>query len=249
MGRKAQAVQTANREDERRSKQIAEAAAVAAPPTDQVAELGEEYGIDASADKRRFDHLKQLGEWYKTNFAAKHEEQLDWIRFEPDQKGHDQVAVGLRDGSRIRDNGNGRILLEGGRGTPQRAELMIEIAAAQGLTALRLRGSRDFKRDLAKAAFEHGLEVKNPELQPYMQGLERTMPHRKGLHAQAVQEREVKAAEQVKSAGQNPAASDAARRQLAADREDRQMATVEPVQVPHQETAAASHDAEDEQEA
>lgn len=253
MGRKAQAVQTANRDGERRSKQIAEAAAVAAPPIDQTAELGEEYGIDASADKRRFDHLKQLGEWYKTNFAAKHEEQLDWIRFEPNQKGHDQVAVGLRDGSRIRDNGNGRILLEGGRGTPQRAELMIEIAAAQGLTALRLRGSRDFKRDLAKAAFEHGLEVKNPELQPYMQGLERTMPHRKGIHAQAVQEREVKAAEQVKSAGQNPAASDAARRQLAADREDRQMATVEPAQEQRASSEAAApthdHDVEDEQEA
>ena len=229
MGQKAQVVQK-DAEEERRARQIAEAAEFAnrqpEKQADAQAEIGEEYGIDASADKRRFDHVKQLGQWYESNFAAKHEEQVDWVRFMPDEQGRDQVTVGLRDGSRIRDNGAGRILLEGGRGSPQRAELMIEIAAAQGLTSLRLRGSRDFKRDLAKAAFEHGLEIKNAELQPYMQGLERTMPHRKGIHAESANERnreQVKPAEQIKSAGQKPAASEQARNQLAIGRAERSL--------------------------
>ncbi len=245
MGQKAQVVQK-DAEEERRARQIAEAAAVADKQAEKQAaaqaEIGEEYGIDASADRRRFDHLKQLGQWYEANFAAKHEEQVDWVRFVPDEKGRDQVTVGLRDGSRIRDNGIGQILLEG-RSTPQHAELIIEIAAAQGLTALKLRGSRDFKRDLAKACFEHGLEVKNAELQPYMQSLDRTMPHRKGIFAQAAQDQE-KLAEQARSGGQNPAASANALQQLAAERAERQ---VQAEAAPHE--AQASQEDEDEQEA
>lgn len=144
------------------------------PPT-----LGEEFGIDPSADRARPDALKQLGQWYQAHFAARHETDLAWVRIRPGSFS-DEVVVEFRDGSRLRDNGADLLLNE--KGTPQKAALMIEIAAAKGMTPLRLRGGWQFKLDLATACFEHGLQVLNPELRHHLEHLRARFPEREGLY-------------------------------------------------------------------
>lgn len=147
---------------------------------DRAGSLGEEFGVDNSPEKQRQNFLKELGEFYETHFAAKHEQDLAHVRIRPG-KHADEVVIEFRDGSRLRDDGR-RIMLDS-KGTPQKAELLIEIAAAKGMNPLRLKGSFEFKRDLAKACFEHGIEVLNPELRSYMALLAERFPDRAGMYA------------------------------------------------------------------
>ncbi|MCW2240756.1 LPD7 domain-containing protein [Azospirillum canadense] len=142
--------------------------------------LGEEFGVDHAPEKQRHAFLKDLGEFYRTHFAAKHEQEIAHVRIRPGQYA-DDVKVEFRDGSYIRDDG--RSIMLDSKGTPQKAELLIEIAAAKGMSSVRLKGSREFKMDLAKACYEHGIEVLNPELQDYMRLLADRFPERAGIHA------------------------------------------------------------------
>lgn len=142
--------------------------------------LGEEFGVDNSPEKQRQNFLKLLGEFYETHFSAKHEQDLAHVRIRPG-KHADEVMIEFRDGSRLRDDGR-KIMLDS-KGTPQKAELLIEIAAGKGMNPLRLKGSYEFKRDLAMACFEHGIEVLNPELRSYMAHLAERFPERAGIHA------------------------------------------------------------------
>jgi len=141
--------------------------------------IGEEFGIDSAEARHEF--LKELGKWYETYFAAKHEQDIDFIRYDPGETA--EVEIQFRDGSSLKDAGD-KLLLSG-KATPQKADLMIQIAVAKGLTEGRLRGSKEFKRDLAKSCYEHGVKVLNPEMRKYMDELAAAMPERAGMYRNA----------------------------------------------------------------
>lgn len=140
--------------------------------------IGEEFGVDASSDRLKHEYLKELGKWYETFFAAKHEQDIDFVRYNPGES--PEVEIHFRDGSELKDAGD-KLLLSG-KATPQKADLMIQIAVAKGLTEVRLRGSKEFKRDLAKSCYEHGVTVLNPEMRKYMAELAAAMPERAGMY-------------------------------------------------------------------
>lgn len=140
--------------------------------------IGEEFGVDASSDRLKHEYLKELGKWYETFFAAKHEQDIDFVRYNPGES--PEVEIHFRDGSELKDAGD-KLLLSG-KATPQKADLMVQIAVAKGLTEVRLRGTKEFKRDLAKSCFEHGVAVLNPEMRKYMADLAVAMPERAGMY-------------------------------------------------------------------
>ncbi|MFX5092933.1 LPD7 domain-containing protein, partial [Acinetobacter baumannii] len=79
--------------------------------------------------------------------------------------GNEEVVVQFRDGSRLRDTG--RSILITGRPSPAKAALLIEIAQAQGLKSITLRGSMEFKKDLALECYRAGIVVRNAEMQGF----------------------------------------------------------------------------------
>ena len=143
--------------------------------------IGEEFGVDASSEKLKQEYLRELGQWYKTHLAAKHEADIEWVRYNPGAR--PEVEIRYRDGSTLRDTGD--TLLLDGKGNPQKAALMAEICLAKGMTSVVLRGTKEFKRDLAKACFEHGIAVENKEMQKYMAELRASMPEREGIYSQS----------------------------------------------------------------
>lgn len=145
----------------------ADAPASDGPPGSSL--IGAEYAPDESHDKRQHQWLKQLAQYYEFDFAAKFENDIEWVRARP---GNEEVVVQFRDGSRLRDTG--RSILITGRPSPAKAALLIEIAQAQGLKSITLRGSMEFKKDLALECYRAGIVVRNAEMQGFMRELART---------------------------------------------------------------------------
>lgn len=122
------------------------------------ATIGEDFGLSSDADAQRRIWCKRLGEWYQSHFAPLHENLIKSVVF------HDadsEVVIALQRGGRIRDDG-ARIMLTGDAvGTPESAALIVEMALARGLTEVTVRGSAEFRRELARQCWLNGITVTN----------------------------------------------------------------------------------------
>lgn len=138
--------------------------------------VGADFGFDG--EEARQDYLKELATWYEAFFSAKGARDVASVRYMPDEPA--EVEIRFLDGSALHDEGD-RLLLSG-PATPEKADLMIEIVLAKGWTEARLRGSKEFKRELARACFEHGIRVLNPEMSSVMADLVAKVPERAGMY-------------------------------------------------------------------
>jgi hypothetical protein len=140
----------------------------------------EEWGPNTDVDRQRPDHVKRLSQYYRAHFSARHENLIQDVDY-PLHKHWDKVVVHFRDDTYLRDRGD-RLILSG-KPTPEKAEFIVEKIRAKGINPVSISGSRQFKRMVALACFEYGLEVANPELWPYLEKLALTMPERRGVYA------------------------------------------------------------------
>jgi hypothetical protein len=122
------------------------------------ATVGEDFGNSSNPDDQRQDWTRKLGEWYETHFAPKHEAEIADVYFRP---GSNETIIHFKDKSRLRDTGDAILLTGDSTATPSKAALIVEIALARGLTSVSVRGSADFRRELARQCWLAGVTVNN----------------------------------------------------------------------------------------
>lgn len=138
--------------------------------------VGADFSFDS--EETRQEYLKELAKWYEAFFATKGMRDVLSVRYMPDEPA--EVEIRFTDGSALHDEGD-RLLLDG-PATPEKAALMIEIVLTKEWTEARLRGTKEFKQELARACFERGIKVLNPEMASFMADMVAKIPERAGRY-------------------------------------------------------------------